>query len=98
MKFEWDAAKAAVNKRKHRVSFEEAAEVFFDPFVITMGDAEHSNIEDRELSIGSSARRRVVVVVHTQREAEVIRIISARKASEQEVSDYESEVERKLQS
>lgn len=97
MKFDWNPAKAAVNVRKHGVSFEEASEVFFDPFMITVDDHEHSQEEQRERSIGVSARRRVLLVVHTRREVDMIRIISARKATRQEVQDYEAEVKERLE-
>jgi len=97
LKFEWDAAKAAANRRKHGVLFEEATTVFFDPFAITVPDLEHSDErERREKTTGVSSKLRVLVVVHVERMNDRIRIISARKASGQESRNYEEEVKTKL--
>ncbi len=86
--FEWDAKKAQNNLKKHKVSFDEAKTVFNDPFLITYQDVEHSIIEDRFISIGISARLRLLLVVHTEvteiEDTLVIRIISCRKATELE--------------
>jgi len=87
--FEWDADKARKNFRKHKVSFEEAKTVFNDPFTVTYPDPEHSNDEERYITIGVSARARLLLVVHTEREAETIRIISCRKAIPTERRFYE---------
>ena len=86
--FEWDDAKAESNRRKHGVAFEEAATVFGDPLALTIEDPAHSLGEARFVQIGESARRRLVVVVFTER-AGRIRIISARPATRREVRDYE---------
>ena len=59
---EWDAGKNRLNQRKHDVSFEEAATVFFDPFEITIDDPEHAFSESRFISIGASFRERLLVV------------------------------------
>jgi uncharacterized DUF497 family protein len=67
--FEWDEAKAEADFGKHKVSFEEAKTVFDDPFLMTFPDPEHSNGEQRYLDIGSSSKRRILVVIHTEREA-----------------------------
>ncbi len=86
--FEWDEEKSRENLRKHKVSFEEAKTVFNDPFLWTFPDQEHSDIEERYVNIGYSAGRRVLVVIHTERE-ESIRIISCRKATTNERRAYE---------
>jgi len=88
MDFEWDDAKAAINYRKHRVSFDEAATCFDDPFVIIYYDQEHSVSEDRWIAIGISDRDRLIVVSHAYPESGM-RIISARRATAIEVSEYE---------
>ncbi|MBP7687489.1 MAG: BrnT family toxin [Thermoflexales bacterium] len=91
--FDWDANKAKVNLRKHKVSFDEAKTVFNDPLLITFPDDGHSVVEERQISIGFSANRRVLLVVHTERnETEnsiIIRIISCRKATASERRVYE---------
>lgn len=88
MTYEWDSRKAKENLRKHRVSFEEAATVFLDPLALTFPDPDHSDEEDREITIGVTARHRVVFVSHSQR-GDRIRIISARKATRKERKQYE---------
>lgn len=88
MEFEWDEAKAARNLKKHKVAFDEAATTFGDPLAVTFPDPDHSLDEDRFITIGTSARSRVLIVSHTDRE-ERIRIISARKATRQERIAYE---------
>jgi uncharacterized protein len=90
--FEWDGTKAASNLRKHAVSFEEAKTVFFDEFAVQFFDEEHSDREDRFLLLGMSANSRLLLVCHCEREAgEVIRIISARKATKRESAYYKGE-------
>lgn len=86
--FEWDEAKARENARKHKVTFEEAVSVFTDPFLLTFPDDKHSDSEDRFISIGRSERRRVLLVVHTDR-GDAIRLISCRKATSAERKTYE---------
>ncbi len=88
MEFEWDEAKAASNRRRHGLSFDEAATVFDDPLVSVFHDEEHSVSEDRWIAIGISDRGRLVVVSHAYREGRT-RIISARKATANEVREYE---------
>ena len=88
LNFEWDDKKAKKNLRNHQISFEEAKSVFKDPFLITYPDPKHSVGEQRFLNIGFSARGQVLIVVHTER-GENIRIISCRKATTGERSDYE---------
>jgi uncharacterized DUF497 family protein len=87
--FEWDAQKAQRNLEKHGVTFEEAAEVFFDPFY-QYGDATPPNIDDqRDFVVGYSAAQRLVLVVYVER-GERTRIISARPATRPERKQYES--------
>jgi uncharacterized protein len=85
---EWDARKALINRRKHGVTFEEAASVFHDFFSVTIADPDHSDSEDRFIIIGWSIRQRVLVVVHTDR-GNAIRMISARVANTIERRTYE---------
>jgi hypothetical protein len=86
--YAWDPVKAAANARKHRVTFEEASSVFLDPLALTFQDPDHSEEEDREITIGRSVRQRVLFVAHVGRESRV-RIISARRASRREQKQYE---------
>ena len=86
--FEWDPAKGRRNRRKHRVSFQEAATVFGDLFSLTYSDPDHSASEARFITVGRSGAGRVLLVVHTDR-GENVRIISARKATQSERKDYE---------
>ena len=86
--FEWDDRKAKRNIKKHGVSFEEASTVFADPLAVTIHDPLHSDEEDRYVTLGQSQRRRLLVVVFTDRD-DRIRIISARVATRRERRDYE---------
>jgi uncharacterized DUF497 family protein len=86
--FEWDGEKANENIRRHKVSFEEARTVFGDPFLMTFPDLEHSDSEQRYLNIGTSSTGRILVVIHTEREASIC-IISGRKATPKERRAYE---------
>ncbi len=88
MRFEWDPDKAATNLKRHRVSFEEAVEAFFDPTAVDDFDPEHSLEETRFNLIGLSSRR-LLFVVYTQPEDDVIRIVSARKAEKKQQGIYE---------
>ncbi|HEX4627291.1 MAG TPA: BrnT family toxin [Gemmatimonadales bacterium] len=88
LRFSWDAAKAASNLRKHRVSFPEAATAFGDALSITIPDPDHSVGEERFLLIGLTERGRLVVVAHRERGDE-IRLISARPATRGERTTYE---------
>jgi uncharacterized protein len=88
MKFEWDPPKAASNRQKHGVSFEEAQTVFSDPNAVAFYDAEHSDDEDREIILGISNKLRLLLVVYTERYGDTIRIISARKANAAETREY----------
>ena len=89
MRFEWDAVKAAKNSEKHGVSFEEASTVFGDPLARTDPDEDHSEDEDRFLTIGISLLDRVLVVWHTSR-MDRVRIVGARLATARERRAYES--------
>jgi len=92
IRFDWDPAKATGNLRKHGVSFEEAQSVFYDEFAIQFFDDDHSNIEERFLMLGLSAQARLLLVCHCERESEnVIRIISARRATKRESTFYGGE-------
>jgi uncharacterized DUF497 family protein len=87
LKFEWDSAKAAANRRKHRVSFEEARTVFTDPNAYFENDDTHSGFEVRIKAIGFSERPRLLTVIFTRRD-ETTRIISARKTTAAEEAAY----------
>ena len=89
MQFEWDRSKARRNLQKHRISFDEAVTVFYDPLAATVDDVDHSVSERRYLTIGYSARGRLLVVAHTDRGA-VVRIISARPATAGERKRHEA--------
>ena len=88
MEFEWDDDKAELNEQKHGVTFPEAQTVFADPLALTGYDPDHSDAEDRYITMGTSLEGRLLVVAHTDREDRV-RIISAREASRRERRDYE---------
>lgn len=88
MHLEWDFAKAAKNLVEHRVSFEEASSVFYDPLAATGADLEHSGSEERMVTFGVSSAGRLLVVSHVER-GEAIRIISARVATRSERRIYE---------
>jgi hypothetical protein len=89
MRFTWDPRKSASNRRKHSVTFEAAASVFDDEHALVQPDLTH---EDRLLVLGTSARARLLFVVYVEVEADdIIRIISARKATPHERKTYESE-------
>ena len=89
LRFEWDVAKASANQRKHRISFDEAQEVFFDDHALLMADPDHSTAEDRFVILGLSRRSRLLVVCHCYRQSdEVIRLISARRAGTHERRQY----------
>ena len=88
MQFSWDPRKAATNAKKHGLTFEEAATVFGDPLTLTAFDPDHSEIEDRFITIGRSTVGRLLVVVHAD-DGLTVRIISSRKATRREREDYE---------
>lgn len=91
MRFAWDDAKAEENRRKHGVSFEEASTVFADENARLKHDPDHSQLEDGFILLGFSAKLRLLLVCHAYRENdEVIRIISARRATPNERRQYGS--------
>lgn len=91
MKFEWDSEKDKTNRQKHNVNFFEACYVFSDKHMLSFYDEEHSDDEDRWITMGQSLSGRILVVIHTFRKSkdkESIRIISARKATKHEEKQY----------
>lgn len=94
--FEWDPNKARSNLRKHKISFERAAEIFLDPLAISIIDDDHSDTEERWITMGKDNREKVLLVVHIFREASadewIIRVISARKATKNEIRQYEDDM------
>lgn len=91
MKFEWDPEKDRANKSKHKVTFLEACYVFADKYMLTFFDEEHSESEDRWVTIGQILNNKVLVVIHSFRKSkgkEAVRIISARKATKHEETQY----------
>ena len=88
IRFEWDARKARRNRLKHGIDFDEASTVFADALSITVPDPDHSDDEERSVTLGVSHRHRLLVVVHVDH-AETTRIISARPADRTERRDYE---------
>lgn len=89
IEFDWDARKAESNVVNHSVTFEEAAESFYDPYARIIDDPDHSDSEERFVLIGMSMTARVLTVVHCVRgEGQVIRIISARKSTKTEERQY----------
>jgi len=90
IKFEWNAAKAATNIKKHGVSFDEAKSVFFDEFAVQFFDQENSETEDRFLMLGMSNKTNLLLVCHCERDdGNTIRVISARKATKNESKNYQ---------
>lgn len=96
LQFEWDAAKARANFHKHGISFDEAETAFADEHALVMPDPEHSsNHEERFVLIGLSAALRVLVVIHCEREeGDLIRLISARRATRSERAQYDARWKR----
>ena len=90
MDFEWDTHKAIQSRRKHAVSFHEAATVLGDPLTITYRDPDHSIEEQRFITVGMSSAGRMLIVAHADR-GERTRIISARKTTARERAQYEQE-------
>ena len=88
LKFEWDPRKAAVNRAKHKVSFEEAVAAFGDPLGRITDDPRHSESEERYVLLGQSAGPRLLAVMLTER-GPAIRLISARNATRRERREYE---------
>jgi len=90
--FDWDRNKAKLNLAKHNISFEHATTAFRDPSAITVYDNNHSDIEDRWVTLGLSTNGILLVISHTFRDIDkntvLIRIISVRKASKKEQEQY----------
>jgi uncharacterized DUF497 family protein len=90
--FEWDPAKARENVLKHRVSFERAAQVFLDPYMLSIEDEEHGEEEERWMTLGKDRNEIILVVSHTFRQIDsgnfAIRLISARRATRAEAKQY----------
>ena len=92
MRFDWDPSKATSNAKKHKVTFEMAKTVFYDDFAMQFFDEEHSLGEERFLLLGMSSDAKLLLVCHCEREdGDVIRIISARKATTSEAQNYRGE-------
>ena len=93
--FDWDPEKAKQNLRSHKIAIERAADVFLDPLAVTIYDEDHSIDEERWLTMGCDKKGVILVVIHTfkvqSRNKRDIRIISARKATKNEIKQYEGE-------
>lgn len=93
-RFEWDLDKAANNRKKHGIRFEEAAKVFLDDRAVTVFDDEHSEVEDCWVTLGLNAAGKLLVVCHAfrneTRQSAVVRIFSSRKATKTERQQYEN--------
>ena len=91
-RFDWDPEKALGNLAKHGISFEQAATVLKDPLAISIFDDEHSEVEDRWITLGVSSTGITLVVVHTVEQtgpdSSDVRLISARRATRAEMRDY----------
>lgn len=93
IRFEWDASKATSNKKKHGVTFEEAKSVFYDDFAVQFFDEENSESEDRFLILGYSNQSRILLICHCEQDSgDLIRIISARKATSKERRLYKGKI------
>ncbi len=89
MRFEWNGDKAAANFKKHRVSSDEAVTAFYDPLAATFADPDHTDDETRFVTVGYSARDRLLVICHVERGA-ATRLISARLATPSERKRHEA--------
>ena len=94
MRFEWDGTKATSNLKKHRVSFDEAVTVFYDPLAASFADPDHSDDESRLVTVGYSTQGRLLVVCHVERRG-VVRLISARRATPPERRRHEGDEPRR---
>jgi uncharacterized DUF497 family protein len=92
LRFSWDPRKAESNWAKHGVTFEEAVSVFADPLARIFDDASHPEGEPRELIVGNSKLRRLILVSFVETE-EKVRIISARRLTRTERKDYEENID-----
>ena len=96
MEFEWDIQKEKANIRKHKISFKEAIFVFSDQNALTIPDVNHSDFEDRWVTLGFIPKGQIILVIHTHRIRNLentIRIISARKATKKEMTQYTKSLE-----
>lgn len=91
MNYEWDEVKERLNIAKHNVDFTEAKSVFADEYGLVVFDKEHSNDEERFYLLGISNKERILLVVHCYKEGDIIRIISARKATAREKEQYKEQ-------
>lgn len=89
MIYEWDPKKASANLKKHKVSFDEASTVFTDPFALSFDDPDHSLDESRSITIGTSAKQRILFLSHADRGEDHVRIIHARSATKTEAHAYQ---------
>jgi hypothetical protein len=89
VKFEWDENKNQTNIKKHGINFTESVYVFADPFALNIPDDKHSENEERWILLGKSLQSTVLLIIHTYREGDSIRIISARKSTRNEQRIYE---------
>jgi uncharacterized protein len=89
LKFSWDPAKNNSNQKKHSLSFEEASTCFLDPMHILIDDPDSSADEERLVLIGTSSKSKLLVVVHLDISSDLVRLISARKATKSERKQYE---------
>jgi uncharacterized DUF497 family protein len=96
LRIEWDEAKARANLRKHGISFDEAETAFTDDYGLVLPDPDHSSVEEERLILlGMSAALRVLVVVHCERAGgDIIRLISARRATRSERAQYDARWKR----
>ena len=94
IEFEWDPKKAKANLAKHGLGFAEAATVFQDPLAITIFDPDHSESEDRYVTIGVSDQGRAMIAAHADRD-DRIRIVSARELTRSERREYDKEIEKR---
>lgn len=89
LKFEWDKKKDKANIKKHGISFDDARTAFYDEYAIQFFDPDHSDEEDRFILLGTNHKLKTLIVCHCFKQAEsLIRIISARKADEDELNAY----------
>jgi uncharacterized protein len=89
LQFTWDENKASSNFRKHKVGFEEASTLFYNPLACIFDDEDHSQEENREIIIGRSMKDRLLIVGFTELKEDRIRIITARIATKRERKEYE---------
>ena len=89
LKFEWDPAKDRSNLKKHGIRFADATTCFYDPMHVLIDDPDSGPQEERLILIGTSDKSKLLVVVHLDMNYDRIRIISARKATKTERSQYE---------